>query len=169
MSLLLPTKMLRSVTEITPEMIRSMGAKGILLDVDNTLARHGSQIPFDGAVEWTYKMRRAGMKIVIVSNNLKRRVAPFAAQFDLSYVTHGQKPLPCGFNRAKKMIDSKSKDVIVVGDQIYTDILGANLAGMKSILLEPVEHGESLSIWLRRWLEKPVRGRIRRKQSRGEM
>ena len=126
-------------------------------------------VSFDGAVEWTHMVREAGIGIVIVSNNLKKRVAPFAAKFDLPYVTHGLKPLPWGFNKARRMLGNDSKNVLVVGDQIYTDILGANLAKMKSILLEPVEHGESLSIWFRRWLEKPVRRKIRRLQNRGEM
>ncbi len=169
MSLLMPTVMLKSVTDISLGLIRSLGAEAILLDVDNTLARHGSQSPFDGAVEWTHMVREAGIGIVIVSNNLKKRVAPFAAKFDLPYVTHGLKPLPWGFNKARRMLGNDSKNVLVVGDQIYTDILGANLAKMKSILLEPVEHGESLSIWFRRWLEKPVRRKIRRLQNRGEM
>lgn len=157
MSLLMPTVALPHVTDITIELLLSLGAQTIFLDVDNTLALHGSQEPFPGAIEWTHRVREAGFQILIMSNNLKSRVEPFAALFDLPFVCFAQKPFPLGVPYAKKKYGLKSEQVVVVGDQIFTDILGANWAGMKSILLEPENCEGSLSFRFRRALERPVR------------
>lgn len=160
MSLFMPTVALPRVTDISIELLRSMGAEAVFLDVDNTLALHGSQKPFPGSVEWTHRVREAGFQILIMSNNLKSRVEPFAALFDLPFVCFAQKPFPLGVPYAKKKYGLKSEQVVVVGDQVFTDILGANWAGMKSILLEPENCEDSLSFRFRRALERPVRKRI---------
>ena len=161
MSLVLPTVALKVVTDITIEMLKSLRVKAILLDVDNTLALHGSQKPFEGAVEWTKMVRKHGYQIIIISNNLRRRVAPFAAQFDLPFIPSANKPFRYGINKARKMLDMKSEDILIVGDQVFTDILGANFFKMKSILLEPVDNEDSLTFRFRRWLEKRVRRKIK--------
>jgi HAD superfamily phosphatase (TIGR01668 family) len=164
MSLLLPTVALKQVTDITIELLQSMGARAIFLDVDNTLARHGSQIPFEGAVAWTHRVREEGIEIIIISNNLKSRVAPFAKQFDLPFVCFAQKPFPLGMPYAKKLLGRSAKEIVVVGDQIFTDVLGANLAGMKSILLEPKAEEDSMSFRFRRWLEHSIRRKIEQRK-----
>ena len=160
MTLFLPTIAVEKVTDITPELIHSMGASAILLDVDNTLAPHGSQIPFFGTVEWTRRMRKAGIKIIIMSNNFKKRVAPFAAKFGLPFISCSLKPLPSTYLRAVARLGVKRGDAVAVGDQIFTDVLGANLAHIKSILLMPRGEEDSLSFSVRRALEKPIRAKI---------
>ena len=77
MAVLLPTLAVKHVTDITPEMLHVMKVKGMILDVDNTLSRHGCPIPFEGSIEWTHEMRAAGIKVIIVSNNFKKRVSEF--------------------------------------------------------------------------------------------
>ena len=67
MAVLLPTLAVKHVTDITPEMLHVMKVKGMILDVDNTLSRHGCPIPFEGSIEWTHEMRAAGIKVIIVS------------------------------------------------------------------------------------------------------
>lgn len=160
MSWLMPTYAVKHVTDISIELLRSMGAKMLFLDVDNTLALHGSQQPFEGAVEWTHQVRAQGIQIVIMSNNLKSRVEPFAKLFDLPFICFAQKPFPLGVPYAKKKYGLSSKDVVVIGDQIFTDILGANWAGMRSILLEPEACEHSMSFRFRRALERPIRKKI---------
>lgn len=166
MSLFLPTVAVSSVTDITIDLLRSLKTDVIFLDVDNTLACHGSQEPFKGALEWTQKVRAEGIDIIIISNNFKSRVAPFAEKFNLPYVYSAQKPLPLGMHWAKKKLGKTPQHPLVVGDQIFTDIWGANMARMKSILLEPVVHEESLSFRFRRWLERSMRRKIA--QRKGE-
>lgn len=161
MSLLMPTMSIDSVTDIDIKLLRSLNIKSILLDVDNTLASHGSQEPFKGVIEWSYKIREQNIKIIIISNNFKNRVAPFAKKFNLPFVSLALKPSPLGFLRAKKFLHCKPENTVVVGDQVFTDILGANLAHMKSILLTPKSEKETLGIYIRRKLEKGIREKIK--------
>ena len=161
MSLLKPTVALRSVTDITPGLLKKLGTDAILLDVDNTLAPPASHIPYDGVTEWIDSIKKCGVHIVICSNNFKKRVKPFSDSLGLDCVSMSLKPLPFGFNRAKRKLREKPQSVLVVGDQIYTDVLGANLAGMKSILLIPLDEEHGFTIMLRRKMEKGIRKKIK--------
>lgn len=163
MGLFRPTVSVERVTDITPELVRAMGADTLLLDVDNTLAAHGSPEPFPGSVAWTHTMRSAGIQIIIVSNNYAHRVAPFAEQYGLPFLCRAFKPLPSGYHRAAAVMKAKRRQTVVVGDQIFTDVLGANLSGMKSILLMPVIPEDSWSFRVRRRLERPLRRSLSRR------
>lgn len=87
MAVFKPTGTLHRVTDITPELLGAMHIRALVLDVDNTMAPHGDQTPYTGVLEWTKRMTAAGVRLVVVSNNYKKRVAPFAAQFSLPYVS----------------------------------------------------------------------------------
>ncbi len=161
MSLFKPTVAVRHVTDISPKMLRQLEIDAILLDVDNTLAPPTSKIPYEGVQEWIERIKSCGIHIVICSNNYKKRIKPFADSVGLDCVAMSLKPFPFGFNRAKRKLKEKPKNVLVVGDQIYTDVLGANLAGMRSILLEPRSEEHGFSIWIRRKLEVSKRKKIK--------
>ena len=157
MALFKPTGTLHCVTEITPALLEALHVRALVLDADNTMSAHGSQIPFDGVPEWSRELTDAGYKLVVVSNNYEKRVAPFAAQFDLPYIHFACKPSPFGYLRAKKKAGVKVRDCLVVGDQIFTDILGANLCGMQSILLDPLAPDPAATVRFKRKLEKILR------------
>lgn len=161
MSLFKPTIALRKVTDITPEILRMLGTDAILLDVDNTLAPPDSKVPYEGVQEWIDSTKACGIHIVICSNNYRKRIKPFSDSVGLDCVAMSLKPFPFGFNRAKRKLREKPQSVLVVGDQIYTDVLGANLAGMKSILLLPRSEEHGWTIWLRRKMEKNKRKKIK--------
>ena len=152
-----PTGTLHRVTDITPEMLRALSVRAIVLDVDNTMSTHGSQTPHTGVLEWTRRISACGVKLIVVSNNYKKRVAPFAAQFDLPYISFACKPSPFGYLRAKRLAGVRVRDCLVVGDQIFTDILGANLCGMKSVLLDPIAPDPAVTVRFKRWLEHFLR------------
>jgi HAD superfamily phosphatase (TIGR01668 family) len=152
----------QKATDITPELIHAMHATAILLDVDNTLALHGSQTPFPGTVEWAKRMRKAGIRLVLVSNNFKKRVKPFAAKYGLPFLSLSLKPFPAAYHRAVRRLAVKPEEAVVVGDQIFTDVFGANWAGMKSILLVPIGVEQTFSFRVRRALEKPIRKKIKK-------
>ncbi len=160
MGLLTPTVALRKVTEITPELLKEMGIDAILLDVDNTLAPPTEKTPYEGVQQWIDTIKNSGFAVVICSNNFHSRITPFSESVGLDCVAMSMKPFPIGFNRAKKKLHEKPKAVVVVGDQIYTDVLGANLAGMQSILLEPRSEEKGLTIWIRRKLEVGIRKKL---------
>ena len=111
MKRLYPTKALHRVTEITPELLEAMGVRGLLLDVDDTLSSHGSQTPWPGAVEWAAEMTQKGFRLLILSNNTGKRVAPFAEQFGLPWLSRAAKPLPVGYLRGARRLGASSPPV----------------------------------------------------------
>lgn len=161
MRILKPTVALKSVTDITPKLLEKLGTDAILLDVDNTLAPPTSHIPYEGVKPWIENIKNNGIDIVICSNNYKKRVKPFSDSVGLDCVAMSLKPFPFGFNRAKRKLKEKPESVLVVGDQIYTDILGANLAGMKSVLLVPRSEEHGFTIYLRRKMEVKIRKKLK--------
>lgn len=166
MTLFLPTVNLNRITELQPSLLKSLQVKAVLLDVDNTLALHGSQQPFQGTIEWSHSLQDKGFRLIILSNNIRRRVEPFAAQFSLPFYSMAMKPFPAAYIRAAHKVGASHENAVVVGDQIFTDILGANLAGMKSVLVTPQKAEYSLSFRIRRKLEEPIRKRINRENKK---
>ncbi len=161
MGLLKPTAAVRSVTDITPGLLRQMGVDAVLLDVDNTLASPYEKTPYDGVQEWIDEIKSSGFAVVICSNNFGKRIRPFAKSVGLDCVSMSLKPLPFGFIRAKKKLREKPDSVVVVGDQIYTDVLGANMGRMKSILLIPKSEEHGITIAIRRRLEVKIRKNLK--------
>ena len=166
MALFRPTVLGERVTDLTAERLRGMGARALLLDVDNTIATYTGREPAPGALEWARAMTEAGFQVMIVSNNYKRRVSAFAARFGLGYVSFACKPFPFGYLRAKRRMGARAGECAVVGDQIFTDVVGANLCGMRSVLLTPLEEEAGWSFRLRRRLERPLRRRYARRVER---
>lgn len=152
--------MVCKITDIKPQMLHEMGLKGVILDIDNTLAAHGCRDPFEGVVEWLELISDNGFKRLIISNNTCARVEAFAELLNLEFVALARKPRKKGFKKAAQMLNIKPDEIAVIGDQIFTDILGANLSGMKSVLLDPAER-EPIYIRLKRVFERPVRRRIK--------
>lgn len=150
-----PTAALKSVLELTPEILEKMGVEALILDLDNTLTTHNNPHPAKGVPEWLDEMRRAGIKLLIVSNNHAPRVEPFAEALKLDFVPEGAKPLPKGYNIAVKKFGLPKEKVCAVGDQIFTDILGANLAGIKSVFVYPIEFERGFFFKIKRFFEKP--------------
>ena len=150
-----PTAALKSVLELTPEILGKMGVEALILDLDNTLTTHNNPHPAKGVPEWLDEMRSAGIKLLIVSNNHAPRVEPFAEALKLDFVPEGAKPLPKGYNIAVKKFGLPKEKVCAVGDQIFTDILGANLAGIKSVFVYPIEFERGFFFKIKRFFEKP--------------
>ncbi len=161
MGLFRPTAAKRRAGEVDGELLRRLKASAVLLDVDNTIATYTSHEPVKGAQEWTRSLREAGYKVVIVSNNYKKRVSAFAARFGLPYISFAMKPLPFGYLRAAKMLGLRCRDCVIIGDQIFTDVIGANLCGMKSVLLEPIEPEEGWTFRVRRYFERSLREKFK--------
>lgn len=157
MGLFRPSAMKPRVTDLTPEFFRAMGVEALLLDVDNTIATYTSHTPIEGAVEWAQKMVEEGFRVLIVSNNYKKRVGPFAQRFGLDFISFALKPLPFGYLRARRRLGAGRRACAIVGDQIFTDVVGANLCGMRSVLLTPIEPEDGMSFRVRRFFERGLR------------
>ena len=87
-----------------------MKVRALLLDVDNTLSEPESQTPFPGTIEWAQAMQKAGIALVILSNNYRERVAPFAAQYELPFEPFAMKPLPIGYRKAMKHLGVRASE-----------------------------------------------------------
>ena len=151
-----PTYVFDKVVDIRPEFLRKKHIKGLILDLDNTLTTHNNPIVPESSLAWIADMKAAGIKLMIVSNNHAPRVEPFAEILGLDYVSNGRKPLTYGMNEAVRRLGFAKSDIAAVGDQIFTDIMGANLAGVRSCFVFPIEPETSIPFRLKRALEKPL-------------
>ena len=152
----MPTLFAKKITDISYDMLKKVGVRAILIDVDNTLSMHGSDEPFEGVYEWINYIKSLDIKPIIVSNNSNERVKLFAEKLNILYVSDAKKPLKSGFRKACNLLNLDKNHCAVIGDQLFTDILGANLIGMKSILIEPIDKNEPYLIRLKRLFEKPI-------------
>lgn len=128
------------------------GYRGILFDVDNTLVEHGQPVTIR-AIELFARLREAGFKTCIISNNKEYRVKPLADALESYYVYKAGKPAARGYIEGMEHMGTSGRTTLFVGDQIFTDILGANRAGIHSILVKPVAKHEEIQIVLKRKLE----------------
>ena len=149
-----PTYVFDKVGEITPEFLHKKQIKGLLLDLDNTLTTHNNPVPPQSSLDWLDKMRAAGIKLMIVSNNHAPRVTPFAEQLGLDFVSEGKKPLTFGYTRAIKRLGLETRNVAPVRDQIFTPVLGSHLKGIRSIFVFPIQPETSLPFRFKRAIEK---------------
>ena len=153
--MLTPEYLFKDITHITPEFLRQQGIRALLLDVDNTLTAHGSQQLSQPVADWLEQMKAQGVRMVIVSNNLRRRVEPFARQLGLEYISMGCKPLPGGLARARHLLGVSRGQVALVGDQLFTDRLAGWLYGIRVLVVQPMTRDIKKGILFRRKLEKP--------------
>lgn len=168
MAIFFPTLYRRRITDVTAEDLRQLGVTGLLLDVDNTLTTHDSPHLPPAVAGWLAQRQAEGLRPVVVSNNSPERVRPFAEKLGLPFQAQAAKPLPRGYRAAARLLELSPEQCVVIGDQIFTDILGANLAGMPSVLLEPIEpETQQKFIVFKRRLEKSLL-RGKQAQRRGE-
>ena len=154
--LLKPNIKLKRVTDINIKLLNKYGIKALILDVDNTLSTHHGEVLTEGLKDWLKTMQKNGIKLVILSNSKQARVEPFAKKINLPFISMGLKPLPFKFSSAKRLLGTKRKETAIVGDQIFTDTLGGNLYGVKTILLDPIKLESSKSFKFKRKIEGAV-------------
>ena len=134
LQLFYPTEYVDSVWDIDFAALYAKGYRGLLFDIDNTLVPHGadSTPEIDALFARLHEM---GFRSLMLSNNGKSRVERFLRNIDALYLDNAGKPRPKGYKKALRLLGLPKKQVLVIGDQVFTDILGANLSGMKSILV----------------------------------
>lgn len=164
MSTQMPKYRFRRLADITADDLRKMGVLGVGLDVDNTTAFDSSNELIEGVAEWVQKIRAEGFPMVIVSNGFKRRVKPVADQLGLDYIPFSIKPLPFGYLRAARRMRIPVGKMAFVGDQLITDIRGANLSGAVSVYVDPARKEERLvKLFMKRRVnERPILERFDR-------
>lgn len=163
MSLLYPTAYLDRVYDLDLTALQNMNVGALLLDVDNTLTVDKGTQPDDATLEWIKKIKAGGIKLLLVSNGRKKRLKRFSASVGLDCLCVAMKPLPFKLKKAVSLMSTDKSSVLLVGDQIFTDIIAANLAGIRSVLLKPILPESSLSFRIRRRFERGVRKKLDKK------
>ena len=144
-----------STYEIDFEKLYSEGIRGLIFDIDNTLVEHGLPAT-DRARELFDRLRDIGFKTCLISNNKEPRVKPFAMEVKSDYVFKANKPSKKNYLKAMDIMNTDKSNTCFVGDQLFTDVYGANRCDIKSILVKPIHPKEEIQIVLKRKLEKIV-------------
>jgi len=153
---LYPTKYYESSYIIDYEKLYEKGYRGIIYDIDNTLVPHGAPAD-ERALELMDRLKSIGYTIFFLSNNRKERVEMFNEKIGALYLCKASKPNKRGYLKAAEMMNLDPSKILVVGDQIFTDIWGANMAGMRSCLVMPIDRSsDEIQIVIKRMLEKVV-------------
>lgn len=139
------------------------GYRGVLFDIDNTLVPHGSPAD-ERAVELFAELRKMGFHTCLISNNKEPRVKPFAEAVDSPYIYDAHKPSGKNYQKAMQIMGTDITNSLFVGDQLFTDVFGANRADMYTILVRPIHPKEEIQIVLKRYLEKIVLWEYHRKK-----
>lgn len=152
---LYPYEYIKSVFCIDYQKLYNKGYRGIIFDIDNTLVHHGNDSTIE--VDNLFKVIQSiGFKTLILSNNNEERVKRFLKHIDSLYICDANKPKKDNFLKAVKILELKKKEIVVIGDQIFTDILGANRSGLDSILVEFIREENETYIGKRRQLENII-------------
>ena len=157
----MPDAVARSAFSIDYASLYEKGFRGIIFDIDNTLVLPDAPAD-ERAIHLIGDLKEKGFSVVILSNNTGERVTSFAKAVGAVCVEKALKPLPDGYRKAVALLGLPEEKIFAVGDQIYTDIWGANRAGIKAVLTEPFTLREEIQIVLKRLLEKPVKARCRK-------
>nr|WP_239539934.1 YqeG family HAD IIIA-type phosphatase [Salimicrobium jeotgali] len=155
-NIFIPDRHANNILEITPEDLEKENVKGIITDLDNTLVAWDEPNAPEEIIEWFKRMGDAGIEIVITSNNNENRVKLFSEPLDKSFIHSARKPLARAFQKARKDMGLKKEEIIVVGDQLLTDVLGGNLAGYYTVLVTPIVDSDGFWTKINRRIEKVI-------------
>lgn len=162
---LFPERKFETVEDISPELLHAMGIKLLLLDVDNTIAPYGTLTLENPVIDWAGKVKAAGVGLFIVSNNKGERPEIFARLLDVPYIKRAGKPSPRGVREVLARSGVEPRNAALVGDQIYTDTVAANLSGTHMLLVEPIRFTNPF-LAIRYFFELPFRREKPYKQKR---
>ena len=150
----LPRYLVRSITDLTPELLSGKGIKLLMLDFDNTIVPYTTDVPTEETVACLRALTAAGITLCVVSNSKRQRVQIFCRQYGLPCINHARKPFSKGIRACLAQFQRRPEECALAGDQIFTDVLGANCTGIRSILVKPI-HNHNFWLKARHVLEQP--------------
>ena len=162
-----PKEYVASTYQIPFKEFYKKGIRGVIFDIDNTLVPHG--LPADKrALELFLELRAIGLDTCLLSNNKEPRVASFARQVDSKYIYKSGKPSVKNYLKAMEMMHTDKQTTLFVGDQLFTDVYGANRAGIYGILVKPIHPKEEIQIVMKRKLEAVVLHFYKKEMQKGQ-
>jgi len=159
----LPNKHVKTIFDISPKQLKKQGIKGIITDLDNTLVAWDVADATPEVIEWFKMMEDEGISIMIISNNKLERVRIFSEPLGTPYVFSAKKPLRRAFKKAAQEMGLKREEIVVIGDQLMTDVLGGNLAGFYTILVLPIVQTDAKITKINRKIERRILNYFRKK------
>ena len=154
-----PDAYFKRVEDIDIEFLNKHKIKALLLDVDNTLVDHTKKMT-ESVIKWAKELKGQGVKLYILSNtNDKEKIQSIVKKIDIPYQLFSMKPLKRGFKKAQKELGEKSENIAIVGDQIFTDIIGGKRCNIYTILVEPIQEKD---FWYTAW-KRPIENKIKNK------
>ena len=160
---LCPRDQADSIFALDPQILREQGIKGLIFDLDNTLVEWGAETIDDDLIRLIERFKRAGLRLCIVSNALPQRVEAIAQALGIPGVSQATKPFKTPFRRALLILATRPEETAVVGDQLFTDILGGNRMDLYTIWTPPISETEFVSTRAVRRLERLVVRRFRKR------
>ncbi len=143
---LLPNIITDAITDLTPGFLEKQGIRLLMLDFDNTIVPYTTNHPTEKMAAWLRVMTESSIQVCVVSNSHNDRVKIFCKENGLDCITHAKKPFSKGINECLARYGLPSDECALAGDQIYTDVLGGNCAGAKSILVKAINNH---NFWLK--------------------
>lgn len=163
-----PKKIADSAYVIDYKKLYKEGYRGIIFDIDNTLVEHGADAT-PRAISLIAKIKEIGFDVCLISNNKKERVTRFNREIKVKYVYNAKKPAKKNFIKATKLMGTTIENTVFVGDQLFTDVFGANRIGMMSFFVKPIHPKEEIQIVFKRKLERIVLKHYRRDLKSGKI
>lgn len=155
-----PNAVVESLETIDVFDLRKKGIKGIICDIDNTVLPWDKEKPQASVVNWIQQARGQGMQVVLLSNALPSRARSLSQELNIPARAQAMKPTRRGFRQALGSMGLTAKEVAMVGDQLFTDVLGGNRMGMYTILVPPLGEKEFFSTRFLRCLERKIKKRL---------
>ena len=143
---LLPKLMTDELTDLTPELLRSRRIRLLMMDFDNTIVPYTTDVPTRKMADWIAEMNASDIQLCVVSNSRNDRVKIFCKKYGIPCITRAKKPGTRGIRECLSKFGIPTREAALVGDQIYTDTLGGNFAGVTSILVRAIDNH---NIWLK--------------------
>ncbi|WP_260107751.1 YqeG family HAD IIIA-type phosphatase [Planococcus sp. 107-1] len=159
----IPSQYVRKVYDISPEMLLEQNVTGIITDLDNTLVEWDRADATPMLIDWLKGMKDAGIQVVIVSNNNELRVKSFADPLGIPFIFQARKPMGRAFRKALAIMHVKRENVVVIGDQMLTDIFGGNLNKFHTILVLPVAQSDGFFTRFNRMVERRIMKKLKQK------
>lgn len=158
-----PDAYFQKVEDITIEFLKKHKIKALLLDVDNTLVDYSKKMTKD-VIKWAKELKGQGVKLYILSNtNDKKKIINISEELGIQYQLFAMKPLKRGYKKVQKELKENSENIAIVGDQIFTDIIGGNRCKMFTILVEPINEKDFWYTMWKRPIERKIKDKIKTK------
>lgn len=149
-----PSLFATRITEIDLDLLRARGKRGVIIDLDNTIVGFRSLAPLEEDAAWVRRAKEVGVRVAVLTNNGTPWASEIAKDLGVPCIPRARKPLPNGFRRALHVLEVEAREAVVVGDQLFTDVLGAKLAGLDVILVDPLVRFDPWNTRPLRWLER---------------